>query len=127
MWVKYNPNPCGRSNVGDCVVRALSAALNIDWESAFWMLCDSAFQMCDMPSGNSVMTAIMRKNGFYRGSISPQCPDCYNIKDFCAEHPIGIYVLGTGSHVVCVIDGDYYDSWDSGDEIPQYYFFKKGA
>lgn len=126
MWVRFQPNPCGRGNVGDCVVRALSAALHIDWESAFLMLCDSAFQMCDMPSGNSVLSAIMRKNGFYRMSLPSTCPDCYSISDFCREYPQGIYVLGTGSHVVCVIDGDYYDSWDSGEEIPQYLFYKKG-
>ena len=31
MWVKYNPNPAGRQ-VGDCAVRALTKALNIDWD-----------------------------------------------------------------------------------------------
>lgn len=25
-------------------------------------------------------------------------------------------------HVVCVQDGYYYDSWDSGNEIPIYYW-----
>jgi len=126
MWIKFNPNPCGRSNVGDCVVRAICASLNIDWETAFWLLCDSAFQMCDMPSGNAVLSAIMRQNGFYREAIPSQCPDCYSIRDFCREHPTGTYVLGTGSHVVAVINGDYYDSWESGYEIPQYYFYRKG-
>lgn len=34
MWVKYQPNPCGR-NVGDCAVRAISKALGMDWETAY--------------------------------------------------------------------------------------------
>ena len=38
------------------------------------------------------------------------------------DHPKGIYVVATGSHVVAVVNGDYYDSWDSGDEIVAYYF-----
>ena len=49
-------------------------------------------------------------------------PDCYTIEDFCADHPMGLYVLGTGTHVVTVVDGNYYDTWRSGDEIPQYYW-----
>jgi hypothetical protein len=24
--------------------------------------------------------------------------------------------------VVAVVDGDYYDTWDCGDEVPVYYF-----
>ena len=32
------------------------------------------------------------------------------------------YLIGTGSHAVAVIDGDYYDSWDSGNEIPAYFW-----
>ena len=29
MYIYYQPNPCGRA-VGDCAVRAISAAFNID-------------------------------------------------------------------------------------------------
>jgi hypothetical protein len=37
----------------------------------------------------------------------------------------GVYVIGTGSHAVCVIDGDWYDSWDSGGEVCSYYWKKE--
>lgn len=37
MWVKYNPNPTGRS-VGDCAVRAVAKALNIGWEKAYVLI-----------------------------------------------------------------------------------------
>jgi len=36
--------------------------------------------------------------------------------------PKGTYIIGTGSHAVAIINGDYYDSWDSGDEIPSFFF-----
>ena len=29
------------------------------------------------------------------------------------------------SHVVCVEDGKYFDSWDSGNEIPLFYWEKE--
>lgn len=124
MWIESNPNPCDRK-VGDCVIRAVCFALDLDWETAFWMMCDSAFQMCDMPSSNSVLSAVLRKHGFYREAIPNSCPDCYTASNFCEGHPKGIYVLGFGSHVATVIDGDIYDSWNSSNEIPQYYFYKK--
>lgn len=121
MWVKYNPNPYGRQ-VGDCAVRALSKALNIRWETAYNMISRKGLQMGDMPSSDSVWGAVLKNNGFCRFSIANNCPDCYTAKDFCIDHPKGVYVLGFGGHAVAVVDGDIYDSWDSSKEIPQFYW-----
>lgn len=123
MWVKFQNNPCGR-NVGDCSVRAVSKALDIDWEQAYLLIVTAGFNMCDMPSSNAVWGAVLRMNGFYRENIPNTCPDCYTAADFCADHPKGIYVLGFGTHVATAIDGNIYDSWDSSNEIPQYYWHK---
>ena len=122
MWIEFNPNPCGRGNVGDCVIRCVCASLNLDWDTAFWILAETANRMCDMPSGNAVLGAVMRKNGFIRKAIPNTCPDCYTAEDFSKDHPVGRFVLGFGSHVAAVIDGDIWDSWDSSNEIPQYYY-----
>lgn len=123
MWKKFQNNPAGR-NVGDCSVRAISVALSVSWETAFAMLVGSAFLMADMPSSNEVWGAVLRRHGFIRESIPNTCPDCYTARDFCAEHPEGIYVLGFGDHVATVKDGDLYDSWDSTDRVPQYVWRK---
>lgn len=124
MWVKYNPNPCGR-NVGDCSIRAISKALNTTWEDAYAIVSTFGFNMCDMPSSNSVWGAVLRSNGFYRKEIPNECPDCYTADDFCKDHQHGIFVLGFGTHVATVIDGNLYDSWDSTKEIPQYFWYRK--
>lgn len=124
MWIKYNPNPTGRS-VGDCSVRAISKALNIDWETAYAMICSNGYAMGDMPSSDSVWGAVLRQNGFYKQAIPNRCPDCYTVEEFCEDHPSGTYVLGFGGHVATVVDGDLYDSWDSRKEIPIYVWFKK--
>jgi hypothetical protein len=124
MWIKYNPNPTGRF-VGDCAVRAVSAALGIEWEDAYTLISDAGFAMGDMPSSDSVWGAVLRQNGFYRTSIPNSCPDCYTVEDFAADHPRGVYVLGFGGHVATVIDGDLYDSWDSSNEVPVYFWYKK--
>ena len=123
MWLEYNPNPAGR-NVGDCSVRAISAALGVDWETAFALIAKAAYQMADMPSSNSVWGAVLRQRGFYRHAIPNTCPECYTAEDFCHDHPHGVYVLGFGNHVATVKDGIILDSWDSSNEIPQYYWSK---
>lgn len=124
MWRKYNPNPAGRT-VGDCSVRAISAALGIDWEQAYTLITDAGFAMGDMPSSDSVWGAVLRQHGFYRKAIPNYCPDCYTAEDFSKDHPQGIYVLGFGGHVATIVNGDIYDSWDSSREIPQFYWYRK--
>lgn len=116
MYTEYNPNPAGR-RVGDCSVRAISKALDLDWEQAFCLICTFAYNMCDMPSSDSVWGAVLRSKGFYRVALPSECPDCYTAKDFCEEHPNGTYVLGFGGHVATVVDGNLYDAWDSSNEI----------
>lgn len=123
-YVMYNPNPTGRS-VGDCAVRAISKALRIDWETAYILLTMNGFSMGDMPSSNSVWGSVLRQNGFYRANIPNSCPDCYTARDFCADHPRGTYVLGFGNHTATCHDGDLFDSWDSSELVPQYYWYEK--
>ncbi len=121
MFRYYNPNPVA-AKVGDCSVRAVSKALNIDWEKAYAMIVANGFQMGDVPSSNNVWGSVLRQHGFYREVIPNTCPDCYTIKQFCRDNPVGTYVIGTNNHVVTVVDGDWYDTWDSGDEIPVYFW-----
>lgn len=125
MYKFYNPNPIG-VKVGDCAIRAISKALDTDWETAYAMVVSSGYLMGDMPSSNAVWGAVLRKNGFSRSIIPNNCPDCYTATDFCKDHPKGVFVLGFGNHVATVVDGDIYDSWDSSNEVPQYFWYRKG-
>ena len=123
-WVPYNENPQG-NRVGDCTVRAIAKAMNVDWDTAFAGICVQGFAMKDMPSGNAVWGRYLMQKGYRRKLVPDECPDCYTLAAFCDDHPRGTYIVAFGSHVVAVIDGDYYDTWDSGQEIPIYYFAKE--
>ena len=124
MWQEYNPNPTGRK-VGDCAVRAVAKALDIDWETAYLLMMANGYHMGDMPSSDSVWGAVLRQHGFYRSSIPNKCPECYTAEDFAKDNPKGTFVLGFGGHVATIKDGTLFDSWDSSQEIPAYVWFKK--
>lgn len=121
MYVEYNPNP-KQKRVGDCVIRAICKATEQEWEKVYIQLCLQGLKMSDMPSSNAVWGSYLKSRGFLQVTIPNTCPDCYTIKDFCEEHPQGVYVLGTGNHACCIKDGCLYDAWDSSQETPVYYF-----
>lgn len=123
MYSYYNPHP-SKHRIGDCVIRALTKALNKSWHEVYVDLCLLGYIMGDWGSSNAVWNAYLISQGFTRDIVSTDCPDCYTIEDFCNEHPQGTYVVGTGSHAVCVENGVLHDSWNSLGEIA-IYFYKK--
>ena len=123
-WIEYNPNP-QHNRVGDCTVRAISKAMDTDWETVYSWLTAYGFICKDMPSANNVWGHFLKRQGFKRYLIDDHGKEYYTVEDFCRDNPVGTYILAINGHVVCVCDGFYYDTWDSGKEEPIYYW-KKG-
>lgn len=126
MYIYHNENPKKR-NVGDCVVRAIAKATGDSWGKTYLGLCIKGYELCDMPSANSVWGAYLIGKGFEREIIPNTCPDCYTVEDFCNDYPTGTYILALSSHAVCVIDGDVFDTWNSTTESPIYYWRLKNV
>lgn len=124
MYIEYNPNPLHK-RTGDCVIRAVSKALNQSWEKTFINICIMGLINGDMPSSNYVWGKYLKQNGFKKHIIPDTCPDCYTVERFADDHVKGTYVLATGSHAISVKDGNFYDTWDSSDEAV-IYFWEKG-
>ena len=124
MFVPYNPSPVG-ARVGDCAVRAVACALETDWDTAYVLLCSEGFDIYDLPNANAVIDRLLVNCGFDRGVVPNTCPRCMTVGEFADTHLWGVYVLCTGSHVVCVADGDVYDSWDSRGELPIFYWKRR--
>lgn len=125
-YVFYNPNPRNK-RTSDCVVRAVCCVLDMDWEQAYVNLFSKGLELCEMPDTGRVLKALLNENGF-RSHIAPDCPDCYTVADFAYDHPEGRYVAainGNTNHVVGVVDGNWYDTWDSGEEIISFYMRKE--
>lgn len=81
--------------------------------------------MADLPNSDSVWGAVLRQHGFTRHAIDNTCPDCYTAADFARDHSEGVYTLGFGGHVATIRDGRLMDSWNSENEIPQFYWHKE--
>lgn len=123
----YNPNPLHKRTT-DCVIRALSKALHMDWEQVYVNAAMQGFDFAEMPNTGHVWRALLRRMGFRSYAIPDTCPDCYTVEDFAKDHTEGTFVLAIGgviNHVVCVENGDWYDTFDCGDEIPFFYMRKE--
>lgn len=121
MWIRCNPNPA-RKEVPDCVVRAIAIALHKRWIEVYDDLCALGRREYNMPSADLVWGKYLAQKGFQPFMLPEHCPRCTTIRIFCEMYPRGTYIIGTGSHAVAIINGDYYDSWDSGDEIPSFFW-----
>ena len=120
-YIYHNSNPKNK-RIGDCVIRAVAKVTNQTWEDTYIALATKGLKLCDLPSANSVWGAYLKDIGFKQYAMPNTCPDCYTVMDFCIDFPIGVYLVATDGHVVAVINGDYYDTWDSGNEVPLYYW-----
>lgn len=124
MWEWFNPNPLGL-DVGDCTVRAICAVTGLEWYDVHDQLCLLSRARGDMPNADRVWWELIERYGFeYRGLVN-ECPRCFTVRDFAREHPEGVFILGPWAHAVAVINGSYYDNWDSGDTVPEYYFERR--
>lgn len=123
-FIPTNPNP-RQKQVGDCTVRAISLATDNTWEDTYLDLCLKGYVLCDMPSSNNVWGTYLVDKGWVYHRLQDACPFCYTLNDFCEEHPVGTYIVATGTHVICVKDGNYLDAWDSGEKVPLFYFSKE--
>lgn len=120
-YIYHNPNREGK-HVGDCVIRALSTVLHLDWNETFLRLSMLAYEMADMPDSNVVWGRFLNLYGFVVRPVVDVGVGPYAIYEFCLDHPYGEYILCTGTHVVSVIDGYYYDTGDTGDEQILFYY-----
>lgn len=120
-WIQCNPNP-KRAHVEDCVIRAIAIATGRKWYDVYDALCKQGREDANVISANAVWGKYLYRLGFEPFLLPDACPTCTTIRRFCEMFPVGTFIIGTGTHAVCVIDGDYYDSWDSGNEVPSYFW-----
>lgn len=121
MWIRANPNPMDKE-APDCVIRAICIALNKPWLEVSDELYDVARSHFSVTCDDNIWGRYLYFLGFEPFLLPQSCPRCTTVNEFTKMYPKGTYIIGTGRHAVAVIDGDYYDSWDSGLEIPSFFW-----
>ena len=117
----YQPNKKDlKDDYGDCVIRAICKAFDITWLEAFEMTLPICRECQMLPSrilfADNVkvvekhMKLINHKVSNKRGTKRP------TVKSFAKEHKTGRYILRIANHVVAVVDGKYFDTWDCGEK-----------
>lgn len=122
MYRYYDPNPNGYGGeYGDCVIRAISKLFHCSWDEAFIQLSIQAYKMKRIMTDNITWGSYLKEHDYIKEILA----ETITIREFCKQFDEGKYALATGSHVVAAINGDYFDSWDSGNEPILYLWREK--
>lgn len=121
MWIYANPNP-EQKQVPDCVIRAICIALNKPWLEVSDELYSFARREYSVTCDDNIWGHYLYSLGFEPFLLPLSCPRCTTINEFTKMYSYGVYIIGTGKHAVAIINGNYYDSWDSGNEIPSFFW-----
>lgn len=121
---RYNANTRD-SYVGDCVKRSLTIAYGLDYDEV-----SKELNRIKRDKGVSAYNISPVYNEFLkrRNAVFRAYPEKgVTVSNFADEHSSGTYLLLTGSpslaargvsnHMVAIIDGDIWDSWDSSNEV----------
>lgn len=128
-YIYYQPNKKDlKDEFGDCQIRALAKALDTTWIDAF----DKAIEVCRPEQVSLIFDApvkirskMLDKLGFdYHGVSNKKGKRRPTVDDFAKDHPTGTYIAAVAHHEVAIVDGKYYDTWDSGD-CSMYGYFEK--
>lgn len=115
----YQPNEKDhKDKYGDCTIRALSKVFNISWLDAFDMVTPICREyqvsgIFDVPIKERA--EMLSELGFtYTGISNKRGSKRPTVESFSKEHKTGTYIVNVANHVVAVVDGLFYDTWDSG-------------
>ncbi len=136
--IRYNANTRG-TRTGDCTARAISLAFGIDYHKARKALNDSAKAhnlankrpFWEYNSHSNCIEVIKQLGGGNLNENKDRTP----VGSFADNHPSGTYIIWcsrdgishAGNHLVTIIDGKVYDSWDSRNyKVKGYWTIKAG-
>lgn len=117
-FIYYSPN--GKSQ-DDCAVRALSKIEGITWREAFLLLSETGAEEESLIQYEHVVSKTLEKLGYNEYKVEKGKPVQLNLITKKIDKGIA-FVKG---HVVAIVEGNYYDSWDSGLENVQKYYKKE--
>ena len=114
----YQPNKKDlKDKYGDCVIRALTKALNMEWLQVFDEMQPISREMQVPFNCRPCYEKYIESKGLkYIGISNKKGTKRPTVDRFAKDHTTGTYILRVAHHLVTVVDGIYYDTWDSGEK-----------
>ena len=119
-YVYYQPNKLDlKDKYADCTIRALSKVLDCSWLEAY----DKMVPICRKYQAPNIFDLSLKVeqeamkelgNFEYTGVSNAKGTKRPTVAEFAKAHPTGRYILNVANHEVAVVDGQYFDTWDSG-------------
>lgn len=112
----YQPNKKDlKDTYGDCVIRALTKALSLEWLQVFDEMQPISREMQVPFNCKPCYEQYILSKGFkYFGISNAKGTKRPTVESFAKNNSDGVYILRVAHHLVTVVDGYYYDTWDSG-------------
>lgn len=89
--------------------------MNKTWLEVFNEHITYAIEIQCMPNSKTCYESYLKDNGFeYHGISNKKGSKRPTVESSIKEHKAGTFFLNVANHVVSVVDGIYYDTWDSG-------------
>lgn len=124
LWHYFQPNPV-KQEKQDCSVRAICAAESIDWLEAYDLLAKKGRELYSVSDGDRTIVGLLDDLGYTKHSVKVAKgmtrPTPYTL---ATDIPTGVIVCRVAQHWVTIKDGEYYDTWDSGDKGVYTYWTK---
>lgn len=112
--IYFNPNPI-KNETGDCVIRTFCKALDMDWDSVYKELCELGFELKSMPNSDDTWKEYAKRKGFTHHKVSNKKGSKRpTVDSFARANRKGTFILNVANHIVAVVNGHYYDTWDCG-------------
>lgn len=127
MYQYFQPNKFDlKDKVGDCAVRAVCKAQDLEWLKAYDVMSAIARTVQSPFNCKFGFEWIMQTLGYEYFPVSNKKGGKRpTVMSFCKNNPRGTYILVLAHHYVCSKDGQYFDTWDSGSKCLYGYWMKK--
>ena len=112
-FIFYNRNPLNKVEE-DCVIKAISTALDKD----YYIVQEKLYAIAQLYECEALCECCYRYllEQYYDLERIEDYQGC-TVKEFADENPTGIYLIRVDGHLTCVIDCVNYDLWDCSNEI----------
>ena len=111
-FVYYNNNP-NQETISDCVTRAISLAVDVDYD----IVSEKLSLMADLLECDELNVCCYKHLLEDVFNCTPVDCDGMTVGEFADYNDFGVFLVRIPEHITCIIDGKIYDIWDCRDDL----------